>query len=86
MANERTWSEGVFVFSGMRQEQKPTQLILELGDGTERAMNYENWGDDVHETEKKLRALTPGTRIRVATWRTGIYSQDKWFCDVEVVK
>jgi hypothetical protein len=86
MLNDRQWSHGVFVFRGMRIEPKPTKLVLVLQDGTERVMNYENWGPDVYATEQKLRALTPGTRIRIATWQSAAYSPDKWFCDIDEVK
>lgn len=86
MFSDRQWSDGVFGFRGMRVEPEPQQLILELEDGTERVMNYRNWEGDVYATEQKLRALRPGVKIRIATWRSANYSPDKWFCDVEQVK
>mgnify|MGYP003479081832 FL=1 len=69
------WNKGVF--RGGRIEGK---LILELADGTERVMNYENWGKTARITTKKVLELEPGAGIEYATW--GEYDSKKWFSDV----
>lgn len=74
------WNEGIFT----RMRRGPTQLALELSDGSVRHMNYKNWNGTTVTTANKLNSLKPGAAIRIATWRN--YDPMKWFCDVEEVR
>lgn len=73
------WNQAIF----HRVWKEPNKLILELGDGTIRTMNYENWGKTVQVTEDKAFELDRGAPIRIATWQQ--YDPKKWFCDVDEV-
>ncbi|GHU32633.1 hypothetical protein AGMMS50256_23070 [Betaproteobacteria bacterium] len=78
-----TWkAEGVFHRAWKEPSTEPIKLVLELVDGTKRAMKLD-W-KEAAITEQKILALRPGVRIRLATW--GNWSPDEWFCDVEEVK
>ena len=58
------WSEGYFAGVNVRGNQ----LVLTLGDGSSRYMNFKNWDGSVQETERKAQCIKPGTKVRFATW------------------
>lgn len=71
------WTEGFLVEFGRENDQ----LMIKLSDGTKRYMNFENWGDSVLITEKKLAKIGKNREIKIATW--GGYDSGRWFCDIE---
>jgi hypothetical protein len=80
--NQSVWTKGVFQGARKEPASKPTELILELADGTERVMNL-NW-KGAALTERKVSALRPGASIRIASWAG--WSASEWFCDVEEIR
>lgn len=74
------WSEGIFI----RAEKTEDQLVLYLGDGSDRRMNLENWDETAQVTESKLRDLKRERPIKFATWES--YDPKRWFCDVEPIE
>ncbi len=74
------WTEAVF--DSFVPESDGLRLCL--ADCSDRKMNFVNWEESFPVTKNKLEELSKGQLIKYATWNG--YSEDKWFCDVEVVK